>query len=163
MAENYIPISSWAEDDKPREKMLSKGVATLSTNELLAILIRSGCGGESALDLSRRILLDLSNDLNTSMAITVLYDVLKDNDMNDDTKLYLINDFDKVLSLDLCVFDEELKDDELACYIQNKIEERNLAKQNKDYAKADKIRDELKDKNVIIRDTRDGTVYEIIR
>ena len=34
MAENYIPISSWAEDDKPREKMLSKGVATLSTNEL---------------------------------------------------------------------------------------------------------------------------------
>lgn len=105
----------------------------------------------------------LSNDLNTSMAITVLYDVLKDNDMNDDTKLYLINDFDKVLSLDLCVFDEELKDDELACYIQNKIEERNLAKQNKDYAKADKIRDELKDKNVIIRDTRDGTVYEIIR
>ena len=105
----------------------------------------------------------LSNDLNTSMAITVLYDVLKDNDMNDDTKLYLINDFDKVLSLDLCVFNEELKDDELACYIQNKIEERNLAKQNKDYAKADKIRDELKDKNVIIRDTRDGTVYEIIR
>ena len=105
----------------------------------------------------------LSNDLNTSMAITVLYDVLKDNDMNDDTKLYLINDFDKVLSLDLCVFNEELKDEELACYIQNKIEERNLAKQNKDYAKADKIRDELKDKNVIIRDTRDGTVYEIIR
>ena len=48
----------------------------------------------------------LSNDLNTSMAITVLYDVLKDNDMNDDTKLYLINDFDKVLSLDLCVFNE---------------------------------------------------------
>ena len=48
----------------------------------------------------------LSNDLNTSMAITVLYDVLKDNDMNDDTKLYLINDFDKVLSWDLCFFNE---------------------------------------------------------
>ena len=72
MAENYIPISSWAEDDKPREKMLSKGVATLSTNELLAILIRSGCGGESALDLSRRILLDLSNDLNTLARLSVL-------------------------------------------------------------------------------------------
>ena len=46
MAGNYIPISSWAEDDKPREKMLSKGVTALSTNELLAILIRSGSGGE---------------------------------------------------------------------------------------------------------------------
>lgn len=72
MAEDYIPISSWAEDDKPREKMLSKGVATLSTNELLAILIRSGCGGESALDLSRRILLDLGNDLNTLARLSVL-------------------------------------------------------------------------------------------
>ena len=42
MADNYIPISSWAEDDKPREKMLLKGVASLSVNELLAILLRSG-------------------------------------------------------------------------------------------------------------------------
>ncbi|MEI3423142.1 MAG: UPF0758 domain-containing protein [Butyricimonas faecihominis] len=45
--------------------MLLKGVTALSTNELLAILIRSGSGGESALDLSRRILTDASNDLNT--------------------------------------------------------------------------------------------------
>jgi len=52
MADNYIPISSWAEDDKPREKMLLKGVASLSVNELLAILLRSGSGGESALDLA---------------------------------------------------------------------------------------------------------------
>lgn len=54
------------------KRWLSKGVATLSTNELLAILIRSGCGGESALDLSRRILLDLSNDLNTLARLSVL-------------------------------------------------------------------------------------------
>ena len=63
MADNYIPISSWAEDDKPREKMLLKGVASLSVNELLAILLRSGSGGESALDLARRILADSNNDL----------------------------------------------------------------------------------------------------
>ena len=71
MTGNYIPISSWAEDDKPREKMLSKGVTALSTNELLAILIRSGSGGESALDLSRRILTDASNDLNTLARLSV--------------------------------------------------------------------------------------------
>ena len=71
MVGNYIPISSWAEDDKPREKMLLKGVAALSTNELLAILIRSGSGGESALDLSRRILTDASNDLNVLARLSV--------------------------------------------------------------------------------------------
>lgn len=60
----YIPISSWAEDDKPREKLLSKGVSALSTNELLAILLRSGSDGESALDLARRVLSDHNNDLN---------------------------------------------------------------------------------------------------
>ena len=71
MAGNYIPISSWAEDDKPRDKMLSKGVTSLSTNELLAILLRSGSGGESALDLSRRILADANNDLNMLARLSV--------------------------------------------------------------------------------------------
>jgi DNA repair protein RadC len=60
----YIPITSWAEDDKPREKMVAKGVSSLSTNELLAILLRSGCGGESALDVARHMLSDCNNDLN---------------------------------------------------------------------------------------------------
>ena len=64
MGNEYIPISSWSEDDRPREKMAVKGAAALSTNELLAILLRSGSGGESALDLARRILADCGNDLN---------------------------------------------------------------------------------------------------
>lgn len=64
MTVNYMPISSWADDEKPREKMLAKGVASLSTSELLAILIRSGSGGETALDLARRIMADNNNDLN---------------------------------------------------------------------------------------------------
>ena len=71
MADNYIPISSWAEDDKPREKMLLKGVASLSVNDLLAILLRSGSGGESALDLARRILADSNNDLNLLARLSV--------------------------------------------------------------------------------------------
>lgn len=64
MSEQYLPINSWAEDDRPREKLLEKGVASLSTNELFAILLRSGVGGESALGLARRILSDCGNDLN---------------------------------------------------------------------------------------------------
>jgi DNA repair protein RadC len=64
MMAQYIPMSSWAEDDQPREKMVAKGVSVLSTNELLAILLRSGCGGESALDVARHMLRDCDNDLN---------------------------------------------------------------------------------------------------
>lgn len=64
MSEQHLSIKNWAEDDRPREKLLQKGVAVLSTNELLAILLRSGVGGESAIGLSRRILNDCGNDLN---------------------------------------------------------------------------------------------------
>ena len=64
MGEQYFPLKSWAEEDRPREKLLQKGVSVLSTNELLAILLRSGSDKESAIDLSRRILTDCNNDLN---------------------------------------------------------------------------------------------------
>lgn len=100
----------------------------------------------------------LENDLNTSLALTTLYDVLKSN-ISGKSKLYLINDFDKVLSLDL--LKEEKIDKDLKEYIQNKIQERNIAKQNKDYETADKIREELLQKNIIIKDTREGTTFEI--
>lgn len=60
----YLPMKSWAEDERPREKMIQKGVSTLSMNELFAILLRSGVDGESALEVARRILADHHNDLN---------------------------------------------------------------------------------------------------
>ena len=50
---------------------------------------------------------------------------------------------------------------ELELYIKNKIEERILAKKDKNYALADHIRDELLAKNIIIKDTKEGTTYEI--
>ena len=100
----------------------------------------------------------LMDDLNTSNALTVLYDVLKD-DMSNKTKLYLVSDFDKVLSLDL--LKEKQIDDSLKQYIEEKIEMRRKAKENKDYALADKIRDELLNKGIILKDTRDGVTYEI--
>lgn len=60
----YLSMKSWAKDEQPREKLLQHGVAALSLNELFAILLRSGVGGESALELARRILADHGNDLN---------------------------------------------------------------------------------------------------
>jgi len=105
--------------------------------------------------------LELENDLNTSNALTVLFDVLKDSELNDDSKLYLVSEFDKVLSLDLIEKEKEVSS-ELLSKIKELIEERNNAKKNKDYALADKIRDELKEMNVVIKDTREGTTFEIL-
>lgn len=104
---------------------------------------------------------ELENDLNTSNALTVLFSVLKDSELNDYSKLYLVKEFDKVLSLNL-IEEEKKVSDELIEKINNLISERNIAKANKDYALADKIRDELKSMNVVIKDTREGTTFEII-
>ena len=102
----------------------------------------------------------ISSDLNTSAAITVLYDVLK-SDLSDAQKRYLVSEFDKVLSLNLLVEDKKEIDTELESYINSKIEERNNAKKNKDYALADAIREELLSKGIIIKDTREGTIFEV--
>ena len=102
----------------------------------------------------------LENDLNTSLALTVIYDLLKD-DVNDTTKLYLIEDFDKVLSLDLLKEEKVEVDSELLEYINSMINKRKEAKQNKDYALADQIRFELEEKGILIKDTREGTIYEL--
>ena len=104
----------------------------------------------------------ISYDLNTSMGITVLYDLLKDREINDITKRCLIESFDKVLSLDLLKEKEDIIDSELEKYINDMINKRAIYKKNKEYDKADKVREELKDRGVIIKDTREGTVYEFI-
>lgn len=103
----------------------------------------------------------ISNDLNTSTMLTVVYDVLKDNELTDFTKLYLIEDFDKVLSLDL-ISDNSGIDGDLEFYIKSQIEIRNIAKLNRDFELADKIRNELLEKNIKLIDGRDGTTFEIL-
>ena len=102
----------------------------------------------------------IENDLNTSSMLTLVYDVLKDNELTDFTKLYLIEDFDKVLSLDLTVEEEEELQDEQ--FILDKIEERKQAKNARDFARADAIRDELLSQGIRLIDTREGTTYERI-
>lgn len=101
----------------------------------------------------------LENDLNTSGSLTVLYDCLKDDNLSNTNKINLISRFDEVLSLNL--LDEKQIDKSLEKYILDMIEKRNLAKNNKNYEEADRIRNELLNKNVILKDGRDGTSYEI--
>lgn len=102
----------------------------------------------------------LGNDLNTSLALTTLYDVIK-SEANNNTKLYLIEMFDSVLSLNLLKDDIQNIDDELTKYINEKIKERNKAKQDKNYELSDSIRNELLQKGIILKDTREGTIFEI--
>ena len=101
----------------------------------------------------------LEDDLNTANAITVLHDLLK-SDLDMGTKYKLVHDFDKVLSLDLLKENTKKVDDEEE--ILHKINLRNEAKKNKDYQKADEIREELLKKGIVLKDTREGTIYEVI-
>jgi len=102
----------------------------------------------------------ISNDLNTSMMVTCVYDILKE-DVNDSTKLEVIKSYDTVLSLDFLKKEEKVIDEDLKKYILDKIEERKIAKMNKDFDTADNIRKELESKNIFIKDTREGVIYEV--
>ncbi|MCQ2497951.1 MAG: cysteine--tRNA ligase [Lachnospiraceae bacterium] len=104
----------------------------------------------------------VGNDVNTAMGITMIYDVLKDDELNGATKLAVLNDFDKVLGLNLTVKEEmetSSEDAELVAYVEAKIEERKNAKKAKDFQLADAIRNELADKGIIIEDTREGVKW----
>ncbi len=103
----------------------------------------------------------IHNDLNSSNMLTLVYDVLKE-DMSDGTKLAIIKEYDKVLSLDLTVKEEKTVDEDLDKEINEKILLRKEAKKNKDFALADKIRDELLARGIKLIDTREGTTYELV-
>ncbi|MBR3894219.1 MAG: cysteine--tRNA ligase [Clostridia bacterium] len=114
----------------------------------------------------------LDNDLNTSLAVTALYDVLK-CDANGATKKALLADFDRVLCLNLLENAAKLNaekaaeaekpqsEDPFIREIEAMIEARCEAKKNKNYAEADRIRGELAARGVTLIDTKDGTTYQI--
>ena len=101
----------------------------------------------------------LEDDINTANAISVIYDVLKAN-TNDLTKYELIKDFDRVLGLELTTEINNTNEVDIE-FINSKIEERNEAKKNKNYELADQIRNELLEMGIILKDTREGTTFEI--
>ena len=112
----------------------------------------------------------MCNDLNTSLAITALYDVLKYK-TNDKTKLFLLDEFDQVLSLDLLKAAAEVKkkaEEEAVKKLEGVdpeilalVEERTAAKKAKNFARADEIRDMLKERGITLKDTPQGV--EIIK
>lgn len=109
----------------------------------------------------------LDSDLNTSLAITAIYDVLK-ADLSKEAKLALIADFDKALSLDLIENAKKKKfaapssaGDEMISEIEELIKKRAEAKSSKNYALADEIRDKLTSMGVTLKDTKEGTTYQV--
>ncbi len=105
----------------------------------------------------------LDNDLNTSLAITALYDVLKAN-INAKTKLALIDEFDKVLSLSLIETAKKLNSasegEEIPQEVMNIVNERTQARKNKDFALADELRNKISDMGYVLEETRQGTTIK---
>jgi len=106
----------------------------------------------------------MDNDLNTSLAITAVYDLLKSS-LSDAAKLALLAEFDTVLSLDLCEAAAKLREERNAAPSEEDaaiiamIEARTAAKKAKNYAEADRIRNELKEQGIILEDTAQGVKW----
>ena len=118
--------------------------------------------------LKERFLDALNGDLNTSVAVTAMYDVLKAK-TNDATKLAALADFDQVLSLNLLEAAEKLRkkqEEEAAASADPEIDglvaARTAAKKEKNFAEADRIRDELKARGIEIMDTPQGTKWRYV-
>jgi cysteinyl-tRNA synthetase len=155
--------------------------AAIAYNKLVAKIAALKPAENETVDVDTFAALDgkfreaMDNDLNTSLGVTALYDVLKAK-TNATTKLALIEAFDKVLSLDLIAHAKALSEtgnEEAAEQTANAsaeisveeiealIVERKEAKKAKNFARADEIRQYLLDKGVTLIDTREGTTYKI--
>lgn len=99
----------------------------------------------------------MDNDLNTSLGLTAVYDVLK-ADINGATKRYVLSEYDKVLSLDLLSGEKQqnTESNTADAEIDALIEKRTQARKNKDWATADEIRDRLKALHIVVEDTPNG-------
>ena len=138
---------------------------------------------EAAKSYQEKFLKGLTNDLNTSLAITCVYDVLKGRDIDDVTKLYLLGDFDRVLSLNLLEAAAKVRADNAAATAKaatagdytitgpaDATEEETArvnvlltarfeARKAKNWAESDRIRDELAAMGVVVKDSKDGAVW----
>lgn len=147
--------------------------AAVTYQKLIAKIAELNPEAEEAVDkeafekLKGKFLTALNGDLNTSLAVTAVYDVLKAK-TNDATKLAAIGDFDKVLSLNLLeaaakMRDEKKREEEAQEHdpaIDALVSARLIAKKEKNWAEADRIRDELKAQGIEIIDTPQGSKWK---
>ena len=152
-------VFSWENLDNAAvayEKLISKIAALKEDGEV---------DRDAYAKLSDRFIGALNGDLNTSLAVTALYDVLKTK-TNDTTKLAALRDFDQVMSLNLISAARKLREKQAAEEAANADPEidalvaaRTEAKKAKNFAEADRIRDELKARGIEIIDTPQGAKW----
>ena len=146
---------SWENLDNAQtayDKLLSR-VAALKSREALP----EDAEGMASLRDTFKAALD--NDLNTSLAVTALYDVLKAK-ISDGGKYALLMEFDTVLSLGLdAAVAEEAAPQEGDAEIDALVAARTAAKKERNFAEADRIRDLLKDMGIVLVDTKEGTTW----
>lgn len=106
----------------------------------------------------------INDDLNMPLAMGIVWEVAR-NKQKSEQFADLLLDFDKVLGLDLQnakQYLEEQEKIELPEEIANLVEQRKIARENKDWAESDRIREKLKEKGYMVKDTKEGTSLELI-
>ena len=147
--------------------------AKIAFDKLIARIAQLDVNGtadaEKTAELQKGFAEAMDNDLNTSLAVTAVYDVLK-SAASDADKLAALDNMDKVLGLDLLAKAQKVReanaaasiDPELRAKIEEMIAERAQAKSEKNYARADEIRSELLAMGVEIKDTKNGVEFKLI-
>ena len=166
--------------DKLRSRIVHLGPSLLSVPVKLTPFALKRQVLEQVLSWQFRQALDA--DLNTSLAVTRLYDVLKAKDLSDDEKLALVGDFDAVLSLSLLDKAAVIRDaqkatsevhgdgeyviiapadatDEEQSTVRELLLSRYQARKDKNWAESDRIRDILKDMGIAVKDNKEGVQW----
>jgi cysteinyl-tRNA synthetase len=107
-----------------------------------------------------KFIAQISDDLNLPNAFSVLSEVIKEETLNNSEKIYLIQDFDRVLSLDLTTVGIKSVENDDEAWIEELIEERNAARIAKDWSRADEIRVSLLQKGIELIDTKEKTTWK---
>ncbi|PWL55780.1 MAG: cysteine--tRNA ligase [Clostridium cadaveris] len=108
-----------------------------------------------------KFITQISDDLNIANAFTVLNEVIKDNKLNNKEKSILIEDFDKVLSLNLMEIEETIPSNIDVELVDRLLKERNDARKEKNFKRADEIRNELAAMNIEILDSKEGSTWKV--